>query len=211
MVILSKIYTRTGDAGSTRLADNTLTHKTDPRVRAYGDVDECNSHLGVVLADPELPAEMADVLAIVQNELFDVGADLSTPLREDPPWPPLRITPASVQRLEQWCDHFGDPLATLRSFVLPGGTRVSAQLHVARTVCRRAERSAWSAQEVYGDATAPVGSPEGGGGVNTVAITYLNRLSDLLFILARAANTGPEPLWTPGTERAPGPAAPDAG
>jgi len=201
MVILSKIYTRTGDAGTTRLADNSVAPKTDLRVEAYGDVDECNSHLGVVLADPGLPDEMASVLRVVQNELFDVGADLSTPLRDDPPWPPLRIDAESVERLEHWCDHFGDPLPTLRSFVLPGGGQVSAHLHVARTVCRRAERAAWAAREAYGEASAPAGSPEGSGGVNPVAITYLNRLSDLLFILARAASTGPEPLWVPGSDR----------
>ena len=204
MVILSKIYTRTGDGGNTRLADNSVARKTDLRVQAYGDVDECNSHLGVVLADPDLPAEMAGVLRVVQNELFDVGADLSTPVREDPPWPPLRIGEDSVERLEHWCDHFGDPLPTLRSFVLPGGSRVAALLHVSRTVCRRAERSAWAAREAYGEETAPAGSAEGAGGVNPVAITYLNRLSDLLFILARATTTGAEPLWVPGTDRSAG-------
>ncbi|HET9127276.1 MAG TPA: cob(I)yrinic acid a,c-diamide adenosyltransferase [Propionibacteriaceae bacterium] len=213
MVILSKIYTRTGDGGTTRLADNSVARKTDLRVEAYGDVDECNSHLGVVLADPSLPGELADVLRVVQNELFDVGADLSTPLRDDPPWPPLRIADDSVERLEHWCDLFGDALPTLRSFVLPGGTPVSAHLHVARTVCRRAERAAWAAREAYGVDSASAGSPEGSGGVNPVAITYLNRLSDLLFIMARAANTGAEPLWVPGTDRMPSrPAGPeDAG
>lgn len=202
MVVLSKIYTRTGDAGQTRLADNTVAAKTDPRVEAYGDVDECNSHIGVALATGELRPEVVSVLAHVQNELFDLGADLSTPLRDDPPWPPLRIDQAAIDRLEGWCDLFGDDLPTLRSFVLPGGTPAAAQLHVARTVCRRAERAAWRASQQFGTDIAPAGASEQGG-VNSLAITYLNRLSDLLFILTRVANLsqGSEPLWVPGGDR----------
>lgn len=209
MVVLSKIYTRTGDAGQTRLSDNSVAAKTDLRVQAYGDVDECNAHIGVALATGSLAPAVVEMLTRVQNELFDLGADLSTPLREDPPWPPLRIDQAAIDRLEGWCDEFGDPLPTLRSFVLPGGTPAAAQLHVCRTVCRRAERAAWAALEQHGTDTAPAGSPEGGG-VNPLAITYLNRLSDLLFILTRVANLaeGHEPLWVPGGERRAG--APDA-
>lgn len=201
MVVLSKIYTRTGDGGSTRLSDNSVAAKTDPRVEAYGSVDECNSQIGLILATGELPDAIRDALSLIQNELFDVGADLSNPQREDPKWPPLRIAQASIERLEHWCDEFSADLPTLRSFILPGGTPTAARLHVARTICRRAERAAWVAMETYGADVAPAGSPDGAGGVNAMAIKYLNRLSDLLFILARAVNVGTEPLWVPGGER----------
>lgn len=202
MVVLSKIYTRTGDAGETRLSDNSVAAKTDLRVQAYGDVDECNAHIGVAIATGALSPRVVEVLSAVQNELFDLGADLSTPLRDDPPWPPLRIDQAAIDRLEHWCDEFGDPLPTLRSFVLPGGTPAAAQLHVCRTVCRRAERAAWAASAQFGHDSAPAGS-DAPGGVNPLAMTYLNRLSDLLFILTRVANlsAGHEPLWVPGGER----------
>ena len=201
MVRLTRIYTRTGDGGDTRLADMSVARKTDPRVEAYGDVDETNSALGVALALDQLPAEVTVVLGTIQNELFDLGADLSKPLRPaDPDQPELRVTQASIDRLESWCDEFSEPLGSLSSFILPGGRTGAAQLHVARTVARRAERAAWVAAEAYG--TEPVADPDRPGGVNPLAITYLNRLSDLLFILTRVVN-GPEGdvLWIPGGQR----------
>lgn len=201
MVVLSRIYTRTGDRGNTRLSDMSKVRKSDPRVNAYGDVDEANSAIGVALAHPDIPEAIAQALAHVQNNLFDVGADLSTPLTDNPKYPPLRTDQAAIDRLEAWCDEFGDPLPTLRSFILPGGTPAGAALHMARTVCRRAERSAWVALETHGTESAAAGS-EQAGGVNPLAITYLNRLSDLLFICARAVNgTASEILWVPGGER----------
>jgi cob(I)alamin adenosyltransferase len=200
MVRLTRIYTRTGDGGSTRLSDMSAARKSDPRVEAYGDVDEANSVLGVALATGQLPEPVAALLGSLQNELFDLGADLSTPLRPDPEWEPLRITQDYVDRLEQWCDEFSEPLPALTSFILPGGSMAAAQLHVARTVTRRAERCAWVAVERYG--TEPVGGDAVPGGVNPLALTYLNRLSDLLFILIRVVNgRDGEVLWVPGGER----------
>jgi cob(I)alamin adenosyltransferase len=201
VVRLTRIYTRTGDGGDTRLTDMSVARKTDPRVAAYGDVDETNSVLGVALALGQLPAVVTTVLRTIQNELFDLGADLSKPLRpSDPGQPELRITQDSIDRLENWCDEFSEPLGSLSSFILPGGLPGAAQLHVARTVARRAERSAWAAAESYG--TDRVADPDRPGGVNPLAITYLNRLSDLLFILTRVVN-GPvgDVLWIPGGER----------
>ena len=201
MVRLTRIYTRTGDGGDTRLADMSVVRKTDPRVQAYGDVDETNSALGVAVASGQLPAEVARVLRTIQNELFDLGADLSTPLRpSDRGQPELRVTTEYVDRLEGWCDQFSEPLGSLSSFILPGGRVGAAQLHLARTVARRAERAAWAAAETYG--TESVSDPDRPGGMNPLAITYLNRLSDLLFILTRVVN-GPEGdvLWIPGGER----------
>ena len=201
MVRLTRIYTRTGDQGQTRLADMSMAAKTDLRVAAYGDVDEANSAIGVALAGGDLSDEVVDVLRTIQNELFDVGADLSTPFRAaEPEQAELRVTQAYIDRLERWCDQFSEPLPTLESFILPGGSAGAAQLHVARTVARRAERSAWAAAEEYG--TDPVPDPDRPGGINPLAITYLNRLSDLLFILTRAAN-GPngDVLWIPGGSR----------
>jgi cob(I)alamin adenosyltransferase len=199
MVRLTRIYTRTGDGGQTRLSDMSQTAKTDPRVAAYGDVDEANSAVGVALATGGLPADVADILRRIQNELFDLGADLSNPLRPPGETLELRIEEAAVERLEAWCDHFGDPLPSLRSFILPGGTPAAAQLHVARTVVRRAERAAWQAAERYGTEPAAGDQP---GGVNPLAITYLNRLSDLLFILTRVVNgTDGDVLWLPGGDR----------
>jgi cob(I)alamin adenosyltransferase len=201
VVRLTRIYTRTGDGGDTRLADMSVARKTDPRVEAYGDVDETNSALGVALALGQLPTEVAAVLRTIQNELFDLGADLSKPFRpSDPEQPELRMTQESVVRLEGWCDEFSAPLESLTSFILPGGSAAAAQLHVARTVARRAERAAWAAAEAYG--VEPVADPDRPGGVNPLAITYLNRLSDLLFILTRVVN-GPEGdvLWIPGGQR----------
>jgi cob(I)alamin adenosyltransferase len=199
MVHLTRIYTRTGDSGQTRLSDMSLTTKVDPRVAAYGDVDEANSAIGVVLASEGVPSAVAEVLAEIQNELFDLGADLSNPLVADPPYEPLRVRPESVTRLEHWCDELGADLPALRSFILPGGSAAGAYLHMARTITRRAERSAWQAVTVYGTAVATSDTP---GGVNPVAVQYLNRLSDLLFILTRVVNgTASEVLWVPGGER----------
>ncbi|MDR0837327.1 MAG: cob(I)yrinic acid a,c-diamide adenosyltransferase [Propionibacteriaceae bacterium] len=203
MVNLTRIYTRTGDAGTTRLSDNSLAHKTDLRVEAYGQTDEANSAIGVALALPSVDEAIVAVLNIVQNELFDVGADLSNPVKPNPEWEPLRVIQSSIDRLEGWCDEFMAGLPTLRSFVLPGGTPLAAQLHVCRTIVRRAERAAWAAAEQYG---LEDGTAEPVGGVNPLAIKYLNRLSDLLFILSRYANvaTGDdEVLWLPGGERNP--------
>lgn len=201
MVILSKLYTRTGDGGQTRLSDMSLAAKTDPRVEAYGDVDETNACIGLALAAPGLSEEAAGVLKHVQNELFDLGADLSNPLAQDPEFPPLRIEQASIDRLEGWIDQFADPLPPLRSFILPGGSPAAAHLHLARTVCRRAERRAWAAVQTYGTETAQGDAP---GGVNALAVTYLNRLSDLLFALVRHVNgEDGDILWIPGGDRTP--------
>ena len=186
---LTRIYTRTGDTGTTSLGDMTRTSKTDPRLVAYADVDETNSHLGVSLTLPGGTDALRATLQRVQNELFDVGADLSTPVVEDPPHPPLRVTQEYIDRLEKECDSFNAALDPLRSFILPGGTPLAAQLHVARTVCRRAERSVWVAWHAHGES------------MNILPATYLNRLSDLLFILARVANPDGEVLWVPGGER----------
>jgi cob(I)alamin adenosyltransferase len=190
MVNLTRIYTRTGDAGETRLGDMSVTTKTDPRLQAYAGVDEANAHLGVALATGGLEPDVVAVLTHVQNDLFDVGADLCTPVVEDPEYPPLRIEQDYVDRLEAWCDRYNEHLPALRSFILNGGTPAAAQLHVARTVVRRAEREAWAAWSEHGAA------------MNKLAITYLNRLSDLLFILARYANReNGDVLWVPGGER----------
>jgi cob(I)alamin adenosyltransferase len=185
-VHLTRIYTRTGDTGTTALGDGSRVAKTDPRIEAYADVDETNAAVGVALALGGLPDDIGAVLKIVQNDLFDVGADLCAPIVPDPPYPPLRITEAYVTRLEGWCDEFNARLSTLDSFILPGGTAGAALLHVARTVSRRAERRAWGLMAVDADRTNPL------------AVTYLNRLSDLLFILARAANPGGDVKWVPG-------------
>ena len=187
MVNLTRIYTRTGDDGSTSLGDFSRTSKTDPRLEAYADVDEANSAIGVVLALGEPPAELIPVLHRVQNELFDVGADLCTPLGGD--GPALRVSQDYIDRLEAECDRFNADLPNLRSFILPGGTKASALLHVARTVTRRAERATWRAFGEYGDS------------MNPLTTHYLNRLSDLLFILGRVANPGGDVLWVPGGER----------
>lgn len=187
MVNLTRIYTRTGDDGSTALGDMSRTRKTDARLQAYADVDEANSSLGAAIALGELSGDVSALLTGVQNDLFDVGADLCTPLVANPEYPPLRITDAYILRLEQACDAYNDRLEPLRSFILPGGTHGAALLHVSRTVVRRAERSTWGAIEAYGD------------GVNALTAAYLNRLSDLLFILARTANAERgDVLWQPG-------------
>src|SRR5919112_5694036 len=190
MVNLTRIYTRTGDAGETRLGDMSTTSKNDLRLHAYADVDEANAHLGVALASGGLDDDVVRVLTHVQNDLFDVGADFCTPVVADPELPPLRIEQDYVDRIEGWCDHYNEDLPKLRSFILNGGTLGAAQLHVARTVVRRAERSAWAAHAEHGDT------------MNKLAITYLNRLSDLVFILARYANREVgDVLWVPGGER----------
>jgi cob(I)alamin adenosyltransferase len=183
---LTRIYTRTGDAGSTHLGDMSRVAKTDPRLVAYADVDEANSVLGVALALGQPPAEVAELLRSVQNDLFDVGADLSTPVTPDPKHPPLRITAAYTERLETACDLHNESLSTLTSFILPGGTPAAALLHQARVVVRRAERSVWA---LLAD------DPER---TNPETARYLNRLSDLLFILAREANPDGDVLWEPG-------------
>jgi cob(I)alamin adenosyltransferase len=185
-VHLTRIYTRTGDDGTTGLSDFSRVSKTDLRLVAYADCDEANSAIGVAIALGNPDQETAGVLRQIQNDLFDAGADLSTPLVENPEHPALRITQDYVERLEGWCDTYNEPLPALKSFVLPGGSPLSALLHVARTVARRAERSAWAAVEAH---------PEG---VSVLPAKYLNRLSDLLFILSRAANPGGDVLWQPG-------------
>ncbi|MFT3877935.1 MAG: cob(I)yrinic acid a,c-diamide adenosyltransferase [Propioniciclava sp.] len=201
MVNLTRIYTRTGDAGSTRLSDMSLARKTDLRVAAYGDVDEANAVIGLAVTLGGLPDAVVEALREVQNEMFDLGADLSNPLVAEPSWEPLRITQASIDRLEAWCDEFGEDLGDLVSFILPGGTPGGAYLHQARTVVRRAERAAWAAAEAYGFETSTGEEP---GGVNKLAITYLNRLSDLLFVLGRVANAeAGDVLWVPGKDREP--------
>ena len=187
MVNLTKIYTRTGDDGTTSLGDMSRTGKNDPRLKAYADVDEANCTIGVVLATCEVREDIAEVLLSIQNDLFDVGADLCTPVKDEESGA-LRVTPAYIDRLEVYCDQFNENLEPLRSFVLPGGTPAAAQMHVARTVSRRAERSTWAALDAYH------------GGMNPLTATYLNRLSDLLFILSRVANHDSvgDVLWKPG-------------
>lgn len=203
MVHLTRIYTRTGDAGRTRLSDNSVTAKTDPRVEAYGQVDELNSAIGLLLASYKLDEQARAALAIIQNELFDLGADLSNPVVPKPKYEPLRIIEPSITRLEAWCDEFGAELPHLNSFILPGGSPAGAYLHLCRTMARRAERTAWVAAEAYGLEDDPARST---GGINPLAIRYLNRLSDLFFIMARRASAMaeiPEVLWVPGGERNP--------
>jgi cob(I)alamin adenosyltransferase len=188
-VHLTRIYTRTGDDGTSALGDFTRVPKTDPRLVAYADCDETNSAIGVALALGSLPSELVTVLQTVQNDLFDVGADLCTPVVENPTHPPLRVTESYVQRLEAWCDRFNERLRPLNSFILPGGTPGAALLNMARTVARRAERSVWALIDVDGPRT------------NVLTAKYLNRLSDLLFILGRLANPDGDILWQPGRDR----------
>ena len=186
MVRLTRIYTKTGDAGETHLGDMSRVSKTDPRLVAYADVDEANSVLGVAVALGQVPDDIADLLRGIQNDLFDVGADLCTPVVPDPEHPPLRITTAYTERLEAACDLHNEALPKLTSFILPGGTAAAALLHQARAVVRRAERSVWALLAVDAERT------------NAETARYLNRLSDLLFILAREANPGGDILWEPG-------------
>jgi cob(I)alamin adenosyltransferase len=201
-VVLSRIYTRTGDDGTTALGDMSRTTKTDPRLAAYADVEEANAAIGVALAQGALPAELAELLVRIQNDLFDVGADLCSPVTANPEYPPLRVDESYITRLEAACDEHNAALEPLRSFILPGGTPGAALLHVARTVTRRAERSVWAAIEQHGSVTLGTEAPETDGAVNLFTARYLNRLSDLLFILCRVANAGHgDVLWKPGGER----------
>jgi len=185
-VHLTRIYTRTGDDGTTGLSDFSRISKNDARLAAYADCDEANAAIGVALALGQPDEQITKVLRQIQNDLFDAGADLSTPVVEAPEHPPLRITQSYVDRLEAWCDEYNDALPALNSFILPGGSALSALLQVARTVARRAERSAWSAVESHPDT------------VSVLPAKYLNRLSDLLFILSRVANPDGDVLWKPG-------------
>jgi cob(I)alamin adenosyltransferase len=180
-VRLNRIYTRAGDSGLTSLGHGARVRKTDPRIEAYGTVDELNSFVGLALA-AELPADFRQWLEAIQNDLFDLGADLAVPLENERER--LRVDQRHVDRLEELCDRVNAELEPLKSFVLPSGTEAAARLHVARAVCRRAERLVIGLSDTAS--------------VNPLAIAYLNRLSDLLFILARAANEGSEPLWRPG-------------
>ena len=195
MVNLTRIYTRTGDQGTTALGDMSRVAKTDVRISAYADANEANAAIGTAIALGGLDEELVKVLTRVQNYLFDVGADLSTPVVEKPTHlkntvPPLRVEQFYIDKLEADCDHFNERLEKLRSFILPGGTPGAALLHQACTVVRRAERSTWTALESHAEV------------MNPLTATYLNRLSDLLFILARTANKGVgDVLWVPGGER----------
>lgn len=190
MVNLTRIYTKTGDDGTTSLGDMSRTSKNDPRLEAYATVDEANSQIGVVLALGEVPEEIATLLVRIQNDLFDVGADLCTPVVDEPAVEPLRVLESQVEFIEAAIDRFNGELEALRSFVLPGGTPAAALLHVARTVVRRAERCTWAAIHAFG------------AGVNPLTAKYLNRLSDLLFVLARYVNREQgDVLWVPGKNR----------
>ncbi len=189
-VNLTRIYTKLGDGGETHLGDMSRVPKTHPRIEAYGEIDELNSQIGVTLTVDGLPAQYAQWLQRVQNDLFDLGADLSVPEPQpDPDAAPeakparerLRVKPEQITWLEAACDEVNDTLEPLKSFVLPGGTAAAAHLHVCRTVCRRAERRCLEVADA-----------------NPEVLKYLNRLSDLLFILSRGANGDAEPLWEPG-------------
>lgn len=193
-VHITRVYTRTGDDGTTGLSDFSRVPKTDPRLVAYADCEEANAAIGVAIALGRPDAAMTAVLLQIQNDLFDAGADLATPVVENPKHPPLRINQDYVDRLEKWCDEHNEGLPALNSFVLPGGSPLSALLHVARTAVRRAERSAWAAVE---------SEPQT---VSALPAKYLNRLSDLMFILCRLANPDGDVLWRPGGERADRPA-----
>jgi len=199
MVKLTKIYTRTGDEGITGLSDFTRVRKTDARIEAYADVDEANSALGLALsfAKGEFEAQDLALMTRIQNELFDLGADLATPLHESYEYEPIRVQETWIKDLENFIDHYNGKLDKLDSFILPGGTSLAAGLHVARTVVRRAERATWHAIEAHGVEASKPGAESGG--INILAAKYLNRLSDLLFVLARFANlnNGGDVKWTP--------------
>jgi cob(I)alamin adenosyltransferase len=184
---LTRIYTRLGDSGETHLGDMSRVPKTHPRIEAYGTVDELNAHIGLAVANGGLSDEYAGWLGRIQNDLFDVGADLAAPEAGNSGRERLRVVPEQTRWLEERCDEVNATLEPLKSFVLPGGTPAAAQLHVCRTVCRRAERLAVAVGEE----------------LNAEVVRYLNRLSDLLFILSRGVNRGQEPLWEPGRYRAP--------
>ena len=188
-VHITRVYTRTGDDGTTGLSDFSRVPKTDPRLVAYADCEEANAAIGVAVALGRPDEAMTALLRQIQNDLFDAGADLATPLIENPKHPALRITEEYVDRLEGWCDRYNESLPTLNSFILPGGSALSALLHVARTAVRRAERSAWTAHHAHLNS------------VSTLPAKYLNRLSDLMFILCRTANPDGDVLWQPGGDR----------
>ena len=208
MVKLTKIYTRTGDEGMTGLSNFTRTRKTDPRIEAYADVDEANSAIGVAvsLAHGEFDAETLQLLSQIQNDLFDLGADLSNPLNEHYEYEPLRVDATWIDALETAIDKYNSQLDKLDSFIIPGGSGLAAGLHLARTVVRRAERATWHAIEEHGTEPGKKGSTEGG--VSVLAAKYLNRLSDLLFVLARFANInhGGDVKWLPAANRREAPA-----
>ncbi len=190
MVHLTRIYTKTGDDGTTSLGDMSRTSKNDPRLEAYATVDEANSSIGVVLALGDISEDIRVLLVRIQNDLFDVGADLCTPVSDAPAFEPLRVLESQITYLEEQIDKYNTDLEQLRSFVLPSGTPAASLLHVARTVTRRAERCTWAAIHAFG------------GGVNPITAKYLNRLSDLLFVLARSANKKiGDQLWVPGANR----------
>lgn len=201
MVKLTKIYTRTGDEGMTGLSDFTRIRKTDPRIEAYADVDEANSALGLALslAKGEFDAETIALITRIQNELFDLGADLATPLHETYQYEPIRVPESWIKDLEDFIDHYNSKLDKLDSFILPAGTSLAAGLHLARTVVRRAERATWHAIEAHGIEASKPGAESGG--INVIAAKYLNRLSDLLFVLARVANSGKDVKWIPSNKR----------
>jgi cob(I)alamin adenosyltransferase len=201
MVKLTKIYTRTGDEGITGLSDFTRVRKTDARIEAYADVDEANSALGLALsfAKGEFETQDLALMTRIQNELFDLGADLATPLHESYEYEPIRVQESWIKDLENFIDHYNGKLDKLDSFILPGGTSLAAGLHVARTVVRRAERATWHAIEAHGVEASKPGAESGG--INILAAKYLNRLSDLLFVLARVANSGKDVKWQPSTNR----------
>lgn len=203
MVKLTKIYTRTGDEGMTGLSNFTRTRKTDPRIEAYADVDEANSAIGVAvsLAQNEFDQDTLHLLSQIQNDLFDLGADLSNPLAETYEYEPLRVGQEWIDALETAIDQYNKQLTKLDSFILPGGSGLAAGLHLARTVVRRAERATWHAIEAYG--TEPAKRGANNGGINILAARYLNRLSDLLFVLARYANLkhGGDVKWIPAANR----------
>ncbi|WP_420109036.1 cob(I)yrinic acid a,c-diamide adenosyltransferase [Mycolicibacter arupensis] len=188
-VHITRVYTRTGDDGTTGLSDFSRVPKTDARLVAYADVEEANAAIGVAVALGKPADSVRATLLQIQNDLFDTGADLATPVAENPEYPPLRITAEYVTRVEALCDEYNAQLPALDSFILPGGSGLSALLHVARTAVRRAERSAWAALEAYPD------------GVSILPAKYLNRLSDLMFVLCRVANTEGDVLWMPGGDR----------
>jgi cob(I)alamin adenosyltransferase len=190
VVNLTRIYTKTGDDGTTSLGDMSRTSKNDPRLEAYATVDEANSQIGVVLALGGCDERITALLTRIQNDLFDVGADLCTPVVDNPSTEPLRVLESQVDAIESEIDSFNSELEPLRSFVLPAGTPAAALLHVARTVVRRSERETWAAIHAFG------------GGVNPLTAKYLNRLSDLLFVLARYVNREQgDSLWVPGKNR----------
>lgn len=186
---MTKIYTRTGDDGTTALANFDRVSKNDERLQAYAECDELNAAIGTAIALGQLDDKVVSTLKRIQNELFDAGADLATPHEENPKYPPLRITEDYITRLEQDCDEFNESLPALNSFILPGGSPGAALLHTARAIARRAERTAWVAVKAHEETTS------------VLPAKYLNRLSDLLFILCRVANNGDDVLWVPGGQR----------